>query len=68
MVRATLDQSGLTLAVPDLSVIDPTFSGSVSLHYKAALPDAVLTRLPEREFAFDAPPKFVYSACGVAHR
>jgi hypothetical protein len=67
MVQATLDESGLLLDVPDISVIDPTFEGSVSLHFKAPLADDVLIRLPERSFAFDAPPKFVYSACGVPH-
>ena len=65
MVRATLDESGLTLDVPDISVVDPTFSGSVSLHYKAPLSQEVLMRLPQRSFAFDVPPKFVYSMCGV---
>jgi hypothetical protein len=68
MVQATLDESGLLLAVPDISVIDPSFSGSVSLHYKAPLSEAVLTRLPQRSFAFDAPPKFVYTACGMPQR
>jgi hypothetical protein len=65
MVAATLDESGLSLDIPDLSVIDPGFSGSMSLHYKSPLTREVLDRLPERSFAFDAPPKFVYSACGV---
>lgn len=65
MVEATLDESGLTLSGSDLSVIDPTFAGSVSLHYKTPLPAEVLTALPEREFTFDVPPKFVYSVCGV---
>jgi hypothetical protein len=35
------------------------------LHYKASLSEEVLARLPKRSFAFDVPPKFVYSACGV---
>ena len=65
MVEATLDESGLTLSGSDLSVIDPTFAGSVSLHYKTPLPAEVLAALPEREFTFDVPPKFVYSVCGV---
>lgn len=68
MVQATFDESGLLLDVPDISVIDPTFAGSVSLHYKAPLPDDVLAQLPQRAFAFDAPPKFVYSACGVPQK
>ena len=65
MVAATLDESGLTLDVPDISVIDPGFSGSVSLHYKTPLSQEVLMRLPQRSFSFDVPPKFVYSMCGV---
>ena len=65
MVNATLDQSGLTLEVPDISVVDPNFSGSVSLHYKTALSPEVLMRLPQRTFSFDVPPKFVFSLCGV---
>lgn len=65
MVQATLDESGLTLSGSDLSVVDPTFAGSVSLHYKAPLPAETLAALPEREFSFDVPPKFVYSVCGV---
>lgn len=65
MVRATLKEDGLTLDVPDISAVDPKFSGSVSLHYKTPLSEEVLMRLPERTFAFDVPPKFVYSLCGV---
>jgi hypothetical protein len=65
MVKATLDESGLTLNVPDISAVDPNFSGSVSLHYKTPLSQEVLTRLPERTFTFDVPPKFVYSLCGM---
>jgi hypothetical protein len=68
MVQATLDESGLLLTASDLSVIDPTFSGSTSLHYKAQLPADVLASLPERSFSFDVPPKFVYSVCGVPTR
>ena len=65
MVRATLDESGLTLDVPDISVVNPGFAGSVSLHYKAPLAAEVLSQLPERSFVFDVPSKFVYSVCGV---
>ena len=68
MVRGRFDESGLTLSGSDLSFIDPTFAGSVSLHYKSHLPPEVLEALPEREFTFDVPPKFVYSVCGVPAR
>jgi hypothetical protein len=68
MVHATLDESGLLLSVPDISVVDPGFTGSVSLHYKTPLSAEVLMQLPERTFAFDVPAKFVYSVCGVPSR
>ena len=68
MVNATLDADGLTLDVPDISVIEPSFSGSLSLHYKTPLPEEVLIRVPQRTFAFNVPPKFVYSACGVPRK
>lgn len=65
MVTATLDDDGLTLDIPDISVVEPSFTGSLSLHYKTPLSEEVLMRLPQRSFTFDVPPKFVYSACGV---
>ncbi len=65
MVRATLDESGLLLSVADISVVDPSFSGSVSLHYKAPLSNELLMQLPERSFTFDVSSKFVYSVCGI---
>jgi hypothetical protein len=65
MVTATLDESGLLLDVPDISVVNPGFSGSMSLHYKTPLSQDLLAGLPQRAFTFDVPPKFVYSACGV---
>ena len=68
MVQATLDESGLLLNATDLSVIDPSFSGSTSLHYKTPLSAEVLAQLPQRAFSFDVPPKFVYSVCGMPAR
>ncbi|TQR86986.1 hypothetical protein D8S82_09480 [Mycobacterium hodleri] len=65
MVHGTLDESGLTLHVPDISVVDPGFSGSLKLHYKEPLPADLLMRIPQRTFTFDVPAKFVYSVCGV---
>ena len=65
MVTATLDASGLTLDVPDISVVDPSFAGSMSLHFKSALSEDVLARVPQRTLGYDVPPKFVYTACGV---
>lgn len=65
MVQATLDESGLLLDLPDISSVDPTFSGSTSLHYKAPLSPEVLMQLPQRSFGFDVPPKFVCSIVRV---
>ena len=65
MVTATLDDDGLTLDIPDISVVEPSFTGSLSLHFKTPLSQEVLMCLPQRSFTFDVPPKFVYSACGV---
>ncbi len=68
MVKATLDASGLRLSIPDISDVEPTFAGSLSLQYKSALTDEVLRRIPQRSFTFDVPPKFVYSIVGVPSR
>jgi len=60
--RGGLDGDGhahrgrLTLDVRDISVVEPSFAGSLSLHYKTPLSDEVLTRVPQRSFAFDVPP------------
>jgi hypothetical protein len=67
MVHASIDSSGLTLDIADLSVVDPSFGGSLSLHHKTPLTDDVLAQVPQRTFSFDVPPKFVYLACGVPH-
>lgn len=65
-VTAELSDSGLLLDV-DIDKIDPRFSGTLSLHYKASIPDDVLARLPRRSLAFDAPPEYVFRAVGVPY-
>jgi hypothetical protein len=65
MVHASIDSSGVLLDVPDMSVIGRCFTGSMSLRYKTALPDALLEQLPQRELVFDVPQKYVYLACGM---
>ena len=65
MVRAELDETGLLLDAPDISLIDPCFSGSMSLRYKTPLPESVVAALPVREFTFNVPHKYVYLACGM---
>lgn len=64
-VRGTLSESGLLLDIPDLSLVDPQFSGTLSVTLKSELPPEVLSRVPTRAIAFDVPPKFVYSLLGV---
>src|SRR5512139_4129415 len=43
-VSAELSETGLLLDV-DIAAIDPRFSGQLSLHYKVAIPEDVLSRL-----------------------
>jgi hypothetical protein len=64
-VQGTLSESGLLMEIPDLTHVDPQFSGHLSLTYKVELPPDVLTRVPSRTLAFDVPPKFVYSVLGI---
>ena len=64
-VEGTLSESGLRLDIADLSLVDPQFSGTLSLTFKDALSPDVLSMLPTVAFAFDVPPKFVYSVLGV---
>jgi hypothetical protein len=64
-VSGTLSESGLLLDIADLSLIDPQFSGTLSLTLKSDLSADVLSRVPTRAIAFDVPPKFVYSLLGV---
>ncbi len=47
--------------------VDGNFSGALSLHYKAAVPDEVLAALPRRSLAFDMPPEYVFRAVGVTY-
>jgi hypothetical protein len=61
---AEISPTGLQLDL-DVARIDPKFSGQLSLHYKDAIPDEVLARLPSRSLAFDVPPEYVFRAVGV---
>jgi hypothetical protein len=65
-VKAELAETGLLLDV-DVAVVDPRCSGHLSLHYKDAIPDDVLMRLPRRSLAFDVPPEYVFRAVGVPY-
>jgi hypothetical protein len=62
-----ISSTGLQLDL-DVADVDPKFSGHLSLHYKDAIPEDVLTRLPRRSLAFDVPPEYVFRAVGVTYR
>ncbi|SPM36660.1 hypothetical protein MRAB57_4501 [Mycobacterium rhizamassiliense] len=63
-VKAELTLDGLALNV-DVGQVDPAFSGQLSLHYKTAIPEAVLTTIPRRSLEFDVPREWVLRAVGV---
>ncbi len=64
--KAEISTTGLRLDL-DVAEVDPRFSGELSLHYKHAIPDEVLTSLPLRSLAFDVPPEYVFRAVGVSY-
>lgn len=63
-VHAELSPNGLALTV-DVGLIDRAFSGQLSLHYKTAIPEPVLTTIARRSLAFDVPREWVLRAVGV---
>jgi hypothetical protein len=63
---AEISSTGLQLEL-DVANVDAKFSGQLSLHYKDAIPEDVLTRLPSRSLAFDVPPEYVFRAVGVTY-
>jgi hypothetical protein len=63
-VKAEFSREGLALQV-DVGQIDPAFSGQLSLHYKTAIPEPVLTTIPRRALAFSVPREWVLRAVGV---
>ena len=65
-VKAELSAAGLVLDV-DVAEVDQRCTGHLSLHYKDALPEDVLIRLPRRSLAFDVPPEYVFRAVGVPY-
>ncbi len=66
IATAEISPTGLQLEL-DVSEVDPRFSGQLSLHFKDAIPDEVLARLPRRSLAFDVPPEYVFRAVGVTY-
>jgi hypothetical protein len=65
--KAEISSTGLQLDL-DVADVDPKFNGQLSLHYKEALSEDVLTRLPRRSLAFDVPAEYVFRAIGVTYR
>ena len=66
IVTAELSETGLVLEV-DVAEVDPRCSGHLSMHYKDAIPEDVLMRLPRRSLAFDVSPEYVFRAVGVPY-
>ena len=65
--KVEISPTGLQLDL-DVADVDPKFTGQLSLHYKDAIPEDVLIRLPRRSLAFDVPPEYVFRAVGVTYR
>ena len=65
-VKAEISATGLVLDV-NVAEVDPRCTGHLSLHYKDAIPEEVLMRLPRRSLAFDVPPEYVFRAVGVPY-
>jgi hypothetical protein len=65
-VKAELSETGLVLDI-NVAEVDARCSGRLSLHYKFAIPEDVLMRLPRRSLAFDVPPEYVFRAVGVPY-
>ena len=65
-VKAEISATGLVLYV-NVAEVDPRCTGHLSLHYKDAIPEEILMRLPRRSLAFDVPPEYVFRAVGVPY-
>lgn len=65
-VKAEISATGLVLDV-NVAEVDPRCTGHLSLHYKDAIPEEILMRLPRRSLAFDVPPEYVFRAVGVPY-
>jgi hypothetical protein len=63
---AEISSTGLQLDL-DTADVDDRFHGHLSLHFKDAIGDDVLARLPRRSLAFDVPPEYVFRAVGVTY-
>ena len=63
---AEISSTGLQLDL-DTAAVDDRFHGHLSLHFKDAIGEDVLARLPRRSLAFDVPPEYVFRAVGVTY-
>jgi hypothetical protein len=66
-VTAEISSTGIKLQA-DIGLVVASFSGTLSLTYKTAIPQDALTMLPTRLLAFDVPPEYVLRAVGVPAR
>lgn len=66
-VKADISASGVHIEV-NIGEVDPKFHGHLSLNYKTAIGEDVLTRLPRRSLAFEVPPEYVLRTVGVPAR
>lgn len=64
--QVSISSTGLQVSL-DVARVNEKFSGELSLHYKVAIADDVLDRLPRRSLAFDMPPEYVFRAVGVTY-
>ncbi len=65
--KVTISDSGVLLDL-ELRHIDARFHGDCSLQYKTAVPDDVLSALPQRSLRFDVKPEYVFHMLGVRVR
>lgn len=63
-VQGEFSADGLVLDV-DVSQVDPAFTGRLSLTYKTAIPEPVLTTIPRRSLSFSVPREWVSRLVGV---
>jgi hypothetical protein len=63
----TIAADGLRIEI-DLRAVDHAFSGTMSLHYRAAIPDEILHQVPKTTLRVPVDPVFVYRAAGVRPR
>ncbi len=66
-MTAQISTAGVKLDL-DVARVDPSFSGHLSLNFKAKIPEETLSVLPTRSLAFDVPVEYVLRTVGVPAR